>query len=167
MGYIFYSVSFFFLIVATGRTSRLSDSLLLQSTNTFPVLYATRSLWISHAPPIPYLTAPGTVPEPIYNAVVSFRSIFSAPRYSRLNNFASDIEEGFSSSNFDLRENVEAGDSRAGLDDRGKKEVQRIMKARNVGFDEARRIFIEERFGRNNIGKDGRPTDPKAFMFDR
>jgi len=53
------------------------------------------------------------------------------------------------------------------LDDRGKAEVQRIMKEKLVGFDEARRIWMEERFGRENIGKDGRPRDPKAFMFDR
>ena len=41
------------------------------------------------------------------------------------------------------------------------------MKQRKVGFDEARRMWMEERFGRENIGKDGRPRDPKAVMFDR
>lgn len=77
------------------------------------------------------------------------------------------MEAGFSSSNFDLHENIEGGDSRAGLDERGKAEVQRMMKSRGVGFDEARRLVVEERFRQQGIGKDGRPRDPKAVMFDR
>jgi len=77
------------------------------------------------------------------------------------------MEAGMSSSNFDLSENIEAGDSRAGLDDNAKMEVQRLMKERRVDFDEARRMWVQEKFGRNNIGADGRPRDPKAFMFDR
>ena len=132
------------------------------------VLYATRRLWLSHAPPIPYLTAPGPIPEPLYNASQYVRQLLSpSQRYTRLSSFASDAEAGFSSSSFNLSENIEAGDSRAGLDDRGKAEVQRIMKTRRVNFDEARRIWMEEMFGREGIGKDGRPKDPKAFMFDR
>lgn len=53
------------------------------------------------------------------------------------------------------------------MDDRGKAEVQRIMKERRVGFDDARRMWMEEKFRNQNIGKDGRPRDPKAVMFDR
>lgn len=41
------------------------------------------------------------------------------------------------------------------------------MKERRVGFDEARRLWMEERFGREGIGRDGRPKDPKAVFFDR
>lgn len=41
------------------------------------------------------------------------------------------------------------------------------MKSRGLGFDEARRVIVEERFGRENIGVDGRPLDRKAVMFDR
>jgi len=66
-----------------------------------------------------------------------------------------------------LRENVEGGDSRQGLDEQGKQRVRAIMKSRGCGFDEARRMVMEERFGRENIDKDGRPRDPKAVMFDR
>lgn len=77
------------------------------------------------------------------------------------------MEAGFSSANFDLRENIEGGDQRRGLDDEGKKRVKEVMKQRGVGFDEARRVVMEEVFGRENIGKDGRPRDPKAVMFDR
>ena len=81
--------------------------------------------------------------------------------------FAEDAEAGFHSSNFNLAENIEAGDSRSGLDEGTKQEVYRIMKVRRVGFDEARRIHVEERFGREGIGRDGRPLDRKAVMFDR
>lgn len=51
------------------------------------------------------------------------------------------------------------------MDERGKQEVYRIMKRRGVGFDEGRRLFLMERFGREGIGEDGRPLDRKAVMF--
>lgn len=81
--------------------------------------------------------------------------------------FQSDVEAGLSSSTFDLSANIEAGDSRRGLDENGKREVQRIMKREGCGFDEARRRWMEERFGREGIASDGRPLDRKAVMFDR
>jgi len=85
--------------------------------------------------------------------------------YSRLpSSFAGDIEAGLSSSAFDLTGNLN-GDSRAGLDDSSKKEIQKIMKNRRVNFDEARRIYTEGRFAKNNIGPDGRPRDPKFVSF--
>lgn len=40
-----------------------------------------------------------------------------------------------------------------------------IMKRRGVGFDEARRLFMQERFKKNGIGKDGIPRDPKFVSF--
>lgn len=39
------------------------------------------------------------------------------------------------------------------------------MRSRRVGFDEARRIYTEARFTKNNIGPDGRPRDPKFVSF--
>ena len=60
---------------------------------------------------------------------------------------------------------MEEGDARQGLDDAGKKEVMRIMKRRGVDFDEARRIFMQDRFKKNNIGADGVPRDPKFVSF--
>lgn len=75
------------------------------------------------------------------------------------------MEAGFSSSHFDLAGNIAGNDARAGLDDAGKREVQRIMKARKCGFDEARRIYTQDRFAKNNIGPDGRPRDPKFVSF--
>lgn len=44
-------------------------------------------------------------------------------------------------------------------------EVLRIMRRRGVGFDEARRLWLEERFRREGVGADGRPLDGKAVMF--
>lgn len=86
--------------------------------------------------------------------------------YSRLpSTFAGDIEAGLSSSAFDLSGNVASGDSRAGLDDASKREIQKIMKNRRVNFDEARRIYTEGRFAKNGIGPDGRPRDPKFVSF--
>jgi len=100
--------------------------------------YFTRSRWL---PRVPYL-------------------------YTRLpTSFRDDIEAGLSSAAFDLSANVEAGDSRQGLDERGKREVQAIMKRRGVGFDEARRLYMEDRFRKNDIGPDGRPRDPKFVSF--
>lgn len=77
----------------------------------------------------------------------------------------SDVESGFTSNDFDLSGNVMDGDSRAGLDVRGKREVQRIMKNRGIGFDEARRVYMEQNFKKNNIGEDGLPRDPKFVSF--
>lgn len=51
------------------------------------------------------------------------------------------------------------------MDGAGKLEVKKIMKSRKVDFDEARRIYTQNRFARNNIGPDGRPRDPKFVSF--
>ncbi|MCJ1458374.1 hypothetical protein MMC28_008746 [Mycoblastus sanguinarius] len=86
--------------------------------------------------------------------------------YTRLpSSFSGDIESGFTSRDFDLSSNVSAGDPRAGLDQPAKREVQKIMKSRRVDFDEARRMYTEGRFAKNNIGPDGRPRDPKFVSF--
>ncbi|TVY38897.1 UPF0357 protein [Lachnellula subtilissima] len=107
-------------------------------------LFLTRSHWLPHMPSLP-----GT-----------------SYLYSRLpSSFSSDMEAGLSSSDFDLSGNVAAGDSRAGLDNASKKEIQKIMKNKRVNFDEARRIYTEGRFAKNNIGPDGRPRDPKFVSF--
>lgn len=70
-----------------------------------------------------------------------------------------------SSSQFDITANVADGDTRAGLDQHAKKEIRKIMNNRRVNFDEARRIYTEQRFAKNNIGPDGRPRDPKFVSF--
>ena len=60
--------------------------------------------------------------------------------------------------------NVE-GDSRSGLDAEAKREVLRIMKRRGIGFDEARRVYMEQVFRSSGIGADGMPRDPKLVTF--
>jgi len=108
------------------------------------ILYLTKSIWL----PKMY-SIPGT-----------------SYLYSRLpSSFQADIESGLSSSAFDLSGNVSGGDSRRGLDDASKREIQKIMKTRRVNFDEARRIHTEGRFAKNNIGPDGLPRDPKFVSF--
>lgn len=107
------------------------------------LLYATRSRWFHLLPP--------NLTEPFYSRVPT--------------SFMSDIESGFTSDDFDLSGNVTGGDSRAGLDVRGKQEVQKIMKNRGIGFDEARRVYMEQGFKKNNIGPDGLPRDPKFVSF--
>lgn len=88
------------------------------------------------------------------------------PLYTRLpSSFRDDIESGLHSSTFDLSGNIESGDSRQGLDDTAKKDVLRIMKRQNVTFDEARRLYMQDRFKRNGIGADGIPRDPKFVSF--
>jgi len=54
---------------------------------------------------------------------------------------------------------------REGLDDAGRKEIQKIMSRRRVDFDEARRLYMQDRFKKNGIGPDGRPRDPKFVSF--
>ncbi|KKZ64988.1 hypothetical protein GX50_05625 [[Emmonsia] crescens] len=108
---------------------------------TGTVLYLTRTRWLPLLPLPDYL-------------------------YSRLpNTFTGDIEAGLSSADFDLSSNVATGDARAGLDRVAKREVLKIMKRRRVDFNEARRIYMEQRFAKNDIGPDGRPRDPKFVSF--
>ncbi|EPS26070.1 UPF0357 protein [Penicillium oxalicum] len=116
-------------------------SLVLSVIIAGTALYITRSRWLHLLP----------VPDYIYDRLPS--------------SFTADLEAGMSSSQFDISANVADGDTRAGLDQAAKREIQRIMKTRRVSFDEARRIYTEQRFARNNIGPDGRPRDPKFVSF--
>jgi len=107
------------------------------------ILYLTRSRWIP--------LVEDHVPDYVYDRLPT--------------SFNGDIEAGFSSSDFDLTNNVSEGDSRSGLDNKAKREIRRIMRRRGVEFDEARRLYTEQRFAKNNIGPDGRPRDPKFVSF--
>ena len=110
-------------------------------------LYLTRAHWLPLLPPASSLP-------------------FTSYIYTRLpSSFTSDIEEGLTSSDFDLGANVAEGDSRAGLDEHGRREVKKIMRKKKVGFDEARRLWVEDRFRREGIAADGRPRDPKFVSF--
>jgi hypothetical protein len=79
-----------------------------------------------------------------------------------------DAEAGMSSSSFNLAGNITDGDSRS-LDDAAKREIQKIMKGSWIrapmGFDEARKVYMERRLERAGIGRDGMPRDPKFVSF--
>ncbi|KAI1906624.1 hypothetical protein LOZ53_006354 [Ophidiomyces ophidiicola] len=86
--------------------------------------------------------------------------------YHRLpTTFHGDAELGLSSADFNLASNIVEGDNRGGLDERGKREVLKIMRSQRVDFNEARKIYMEKRFAKNNIGPDGMPKDPKFVSF--
>jgi hypothetical protein len=118
----------------------------LHHLTPLPVLLLTRHRWL-----------------PILSTL-SFPSV--SHFYTRLpTSFAGDAEAGLSSAAFDLSGNITEGDARAGLDDASKKEIQKIMRKRRLDFDEARKVYMQERFKKNNIGPDGRPRDPKFVSF--
>ncbi|RMZ86960.1 hypothetical protein DV736_g5817, partial [Chaetothyriales sp. CBS 134916] len=100
-----------------------------------------------------------------------YRLPTSSAQYSRVptstdsNTFIDDAEAGLHSADFNLAENIEAEDERGGLDPEQRREVVRLMKVRGIGFDEARREWMEKRFRKEGIGKDGLPRDPKLVTF--
>lgn len=79
--------------------------------------------------------------------------------------FEEDLENGLSSNNFDLRENITNQDSRAGLESNAKTEIKKIMVQHNIGFDEARLIYTRKQMKSNSIGSNGVPLDPRAVTF--
>jgi len=85
--------------------------------------------------------------------------------YSRLATFSSQAANGLTSRNFDLEENnLEAGDSRSGLDEAGAREVHVIMQQQGVSFDEARLIRHKRILQQNGIDpQTGMPLDSKAI----
>ncbi|KAG0175646.1 hypothetical protein DFQ28_006590 [Apophysomyces sp. BC1034] len=78
--------------------------------------------------------------------------------------FETDIEDGLTSSHFDVHTNLEENDTRSGLKD--KEEILKIMKKQNVSFDEARLIRQERLLRKNNVDPaTGLPLDPKFVSF--
>jgi len=84
--------------------------------------------------------------------------------YSRLATFSAQAANGLSSRNFDIEEtNLEAGDSRMGLDEAGAREVHAIMQQQGISFDEARLVRHKRILQQNNIDpQTGLPLDSKA-----
>lgn len=65
-----------------------------------------------------------------------------------IGSFEDDIEDGLTSSYFDLEANLEQNDQRAGLKD--KEEILKIMKKQKVSFDEAR-LIRQQRLLKKNV----------------
>jgi len=84
--------------------------------------------------------------------------------YSRLATFSSQAAHGLTSRNFDLEENnLEAGDSRTGLDEAGSREIYAIMQQQGISFDEARLVRHKRVLQQNGVDPvTGLPLDSKA-----
>jgi len=84
--------------------------------------------------------------------------------YSRLATFSSQAANGLTSRNFDLEENnLQAGDSRSGLDEASALEVHTIMQQQGISFDEARLVRHKRILQLNGIDpQTGLPLDSKA-----
>ncbi|GAO45903.1 hypothetical protein SAICODRAFT_29554 [Saitoella complicata NRRL Y-17804] len=101
-------------------------------------------------------------PAPIRDRLGRYVRLPTTPNAS----FAADVESGFQSELFDVQgANVDSGDTRAGLDERGKQEIGAIMREQEIDFDKARLIWMREKMKANGIDASGRPTDPRAVMF--
>ncbi|KAF9278457.1 hypothetical protein BGZ68_008569 [Mortierella alpina] len=93
-------------------------------------------------------------------------------RYSRIpffraeedGSFEQNIEEGLTSSTFDLHQNLLDGDDRQGLENAN--EIRKIMKKYKCNFDQARLIQQQNKMKANGIDpRTGVPIDPKAVYF--
>lgn len=101
------------------------------------------------------------------------RSLFGLNQYIPLSTFSSQAEAGLTSVMFDIEANINDGDSRAGLDERGTQEVLEIMRRERVkyvlgwaartyysrsvhiSFDQARLIRHNQILARNGIDPSG------------
>ena len=62
------------------------------------------------------------------------RSFFGLNQYIPLSTFSNQAEAGLTSVMFDIEANINDGDSRAGLDERGTQEVLEIMRRERVKY---------------------------------
>ncbi|PQE04233.1 precursor protein [Rutstroemia sp. NJR-2017a BVV2] len=138
MAYLLYTTVFMFLVFST-------------------VLILTRAQWTPLLPPS------------LQNLTTHLPTFPSLPtfRYQPVpSTFQTDIESGLHSANFSLADNfLSSTETRSGLSDNGKKEIQKIMRKKKVNFDEARRLWMQETFKREGISEDGLPRDPKFVSF--
>lgn len=175
-----------FIVTAIYATRRrwgtsLSSSLSMQTTHTSaaePLLRTnlplynrlfpaeTNMLGRAGAGYLPGNATTGALPR---SHLLPIDSRSSAPSSTRLSasssnaTFQSDLESGLSSEMFDLNEN--ASDSRGGLAEDSKLEIQNIMREQHIGFDEARAMYTARVLEQNNIDADGLPRDPRAVFF--
>jgi Fungal protein of unknown function (DUF2015) len=153
MAYLIYSLALLTIISGT-RTSSLPSPSRHTNIPSPLVLFLTRQTW---------LPAFSNTFSDLLDRLPTFSTL---QRYSPLpNSFREDVEAGLHSTNFDMTGNIEGGDSRSGLDDKSKAEVLRIMRRKRLNFDEARRVWLEERMRKQGIGADGLPRDPKLVTF--
>lgn len=85
-------------------------------------------------------------------------------RLASVSGFENDLENGFSSSNFDIGENIRNFDNRT-LDETAKEEIRQLMQKHNLSFDDARLRYLRDKFQANNVDSTGMPMDPKTVTF--
>lgn len=78
--------------------------------------------------------------------------------------FEADLEDGLTSSNFDVSANIRAQDPRT-LDENAKAQIKKMINERNLTFDEARLQYFQERMAENGVDADGVPTDPRTVTL--
>jgi hypothetical protein len=75
--------------------------------------------------------------------------------------FESDIEDGLTSSQFDLADNLSEEETRAGLKD--KEEILKIMKRQKVSFDQAR-LIRQQKLLKKNVST-SRKDGVKSYLY--
>lgn len=74
------------------------------------------------------------------------------------------MENGLTSDNFDIEANIRAQDPRS-LDENAREEIQALMEAQQLSFDEARLKYFRNKMAENGVGSDGVPTDPRTVTL--
>ncbi|KAK9379821.1 uncharacterized protein V2V93DRAFT_372432 [Kockiozyma suomiensis] len=157
-----------FIVTAIYATRRRWEPLLRTNLPLYNRLFPaeTNMLGRAGAGYLPGNATTGALPR---SHLLPIDSRSSAPSSTRLSasssnaTFQSDLESGLSSEMFDLNEN--ASDSRGGLAEDSKLEIQNIMREQHIGFDEARAMYTARVLEQNNIDADGLPRDPRAVFF--
>lgn len=78
--------------------------------------------------------------------------------------FESDLENGFSSSNFDVSANIREHDPRT-LDENAKLHIKKLMDENGLSFDDARLEYFQQRMKDNGVDAQGVPTDPRTVTL--
>lgn len=141
---------FFLSLLPDSFTSRLPASLQPIPTTTLPY----------SANPSSSSSNPNSLFSRLFGTLLP-----SSRNYTRVPGFdwSSNLQNGLSSTLFDINENIVDGDSRSGLDPTGAQDVQTIMQTQGVSFDQARLIRHKQILVRNNIDPiTGMPLDSKA-----
>lgn len=75
------------------------------------------------------------------------------------------IDQGLTSNNFNLQNNIDDGDTR-GVDPKTLKEIKKLMKKRNLDLDNARaKHAIQKMMKEAGCDETGMPLDPKFICL--
>eukprot|EP00122_Pirum_gemmata_P002510 Pgem_evm1s2260 len=74
----------------------------------------------------------------------------------------SNVEDGLTSKNFNLKLNIVVGDVRE-LEGGKAEEIKQIMQTQSLDFDDARLLSFQKAMAEAGVDLTGLPSDPKAF----